>query len=177
MPIKLNYRDNTSTDNIIEDAYGVISELHLDLNHKSIVFAYDIYRDEDAYRSNREKIGVEVVRIKDGEAAVYGEAPLITPAVEPTYSDPPLISSGYFDGETWVDQMEYGEPDLIDPGTPAIYGDAPILKNRVPSFNEVIAANIPIYVNLAKAVYDVAITQTVIFQSGVFVAPSAYELR
>lgn len=157
MPIKHSYKDDTQTNPVIEDAYSVVSEFHFDLDRKTIIFSYDVYRDEEAYRNGREKIGTEVIKIDDSHYnAVYGDRVLISPGVEEVVNDQGIV---------------------VTPGVDPVFGDRILVKAAVPSFNEVLGANIPVYVALAKAIYDVALTQTTIFKDGVFVAPDKYELR
>lgn len=157
MPIKHTYIDNTLTNPVIEEAYSVVSEFHFNLDKKLIVFSYDVYRNEEAYDNRRDKIGTVVIKIDDArQDAVYSAAPIIDPGTPDVLDD---------------------NGNIVTPGTPAVYGEPVLIKAAIPSFNDVILTNVPVYVNLAKAIYDVALTQSTIFKDGVFIAPSAYELR
>lgn len=175
MPIKLNYKDPTSI-NQIQDAYGVISELHFNLDKKDIVIAYDIFRSENDYLNNVKKVDTVKIHIESvSKNAVYGEAPLISGAIAPVYGEPSVISSGY-DGNG-LPYYEYGEAPLISPGSPAVYGPRPLISSAVPSFGQVIFSNLNLFKEIGHQAYLIASGQAHLFKDALFIPPSGYNIR
>lgn len=174
MPVKLTYYDKTSASEI-ENAFAVISELHFNLDKKTINIAYDVFRSAEAYNAGATKMQTVVINIDSlPRNAVHGAAPILQEGVPPTFGDPPIVSSGYIDDVPYV---EYGDAPLLDAGSPPVYGDAPVITAAVPSFNQVMFANIATLKDVASTAYNIASTQTHLFKDAIFIAPSGYNIR
>lgn len=152
MSFLVNYPDPHS-DQLIENAYAWAIETNFNFLTKTGRLVYAIYKSEQAATDGKKPIGqISIELTSTGKSITYGSPPLISPAQPAVYGDPPII--GYEDEEETI--PIYGPPELITPSQPAVYGDPPILAPAIPSFDELVMANLTAYGLLSIAVDTLA---------------------
>lgn len=164
MPLIVSIKDPFSLASL-PAAWAYCAEFSYSQRSKRLRAVFDVYRDAASAYAIPPVRPINTVEINvgpDRQPAQYGSPPLLSPYVPAVYETVTIREPGT-NGPDDPGEFEKVE---VSPAQDPVYGPAPLIQPEIPSFDELVGANVAAFLAIRSAVDSLALEVVTEFDGG-----------